>query len=50
MQTYGIEYQKVSQDGYSHMIFGKGGKTFTEEKTASSTNGAGKNGYSHVED
>jgi hypothetical protein len=35
---------------YSQLIFGKGAKIHNGEKTASSTNVAGKSGFPHVED
>jgi hypothetical protein len=34
----------------SHLILTKEPKIYTGEKSASSTNGAGKTGYLHVED
>jgi hypothetical protein len=34
---------------YAHPIFDKGSQTYNGEKTASSTNDAGKTGYLHAE-
>jgi hypothetical protein len=45
-----IEDADLNPNSYSQLIFNKGAKTHDGEKTASSTNAAGKTGYSHVED
>jgi hypothetical protein len=39
----------MNPPSYTHLIFDKGAKTYNEEKTASSTNVAGKTGYLHAE-
>jgi hypothetical protein len=41
---------EIKPHNYSHLIVDKGANTYTGEKTASSTNGAGKTGYIHAED
>jgi hypothetical protein len=35
----------MNPHSYAHLIFDKGAKKYDEEKTASLTNVAGKNGY-----
>jgi hypothetical protein len=35
----------MNPHSYAHLIFDKGAKTYVGEKTASSTNVAGKSGY-----
>jgi hypothetical protein len=39
----------VNQCSYTHLIFAKEAKTYAGEKTASSTNVAGKTGYPCIE-
>jgi hypothetical protein len=45
-----IEDLEIKPHSYNHLIFVKGANNFTGEKTDSSTNGAGKTGYLHIED
>jgi uncharacterized protein (DUF736 family) len=40
-----IEDPDMNPHSYAHLIFDKGAKTYNGEKTASSTNVAGKSGY-----
>jgi hypothetical protein len=51
MKASGTEDPDINLHSYSHLIFFflmKEPKTCDEEKTASSTNGAGKTGYLHA--
>lgn len=48
-QWSNIEDPNMFTTNFSHLIFDKESKTSTEEKAASSTNGAGKNWMSNVE-
>jgi hypothetical protein len=41
---------KTNPSSCSHFIRNKSSKKYIDEKTAFTTNGAGKTGYSHVED
>jgi hypothetical protein len=50
MHINGREDTEISPCSYSHLIFDKGAKSIHGRKTVFSTNGAGKTGYSHVED
>jgi hypothetical protein len=44
-----LEDSDINSHKYAQMIFDKGTKTHNGEKTASSTNVAGKTGHVHVE-
>jgi hypothetical protein len=50
MRTNGIEDPDTNPHNYSHLVSTKESKICIGEKTASSTNGAGKTGYSPAED
>jgi hypothetical protein len=45
MKTSGTEDPDMNAHNYTHLIFDKGAKKYNGEKTASSTNVAGKSGY-----
>jgi hypothetical protein len=50
MKTRGTENPDMNTHSYAHLIVTKVSKTYNGEKTASSTNVAGKTGYLPTED